>query len=464
MVAAGGEGPTCVLGHRRLRIIDLSDAPTSRCANEDGSVMVTFNGEIYNFRELRARARGGRHTFRSSGDTEVDRARLRGVRRRRRRRGSTACSRSRSGTAPRAGCCWRATAWARSRSTTARRGGGSRSRPRSRRCARCPWVRAEPDLGALPELLVFGYVPTPADDLRATSASCRRRRVLTVDAGGACADRSDTGEPRVPGRAGSRAGLRRGRRSASASSCAPRCDEGSWPTCRSARCSPAGSTLGGRGADGRDSASRSRPSRSASTRPRYDERRYARPVAERFGTEHHGVRAFVPDAAALAGALVVGHHDEPFADSSMIPTYLICEGRARARHGRAHRRRRRRDVRRVRALRGRARRSPRATSGAWSVARGRQCAARHRLVLRDAQQGPAVQRRSGRNAGATVSGMGVDLRSRGGTLGARSRAPSGARRRLRLVRPRRGGRRRRSAAAPAHGGEPAGPTCWTTCS
>lgn len=43
----------CVLGHRRLSIIDLSDAATQPMVNDDGRVVVTFNGEIYNHAELR---------------------------------------------------------------------------------------------------------------------------------------------------------------------------------------------------------------------------------------------------------------------------------------------------------------------------------------------------------------------------------------------------------------------------
>ena len=42
------------LGHARLKIIDLSDAAGQPMSNEDGSLWVVFNGEIYNFRELRA--------------------------------------------------------------------------------------------------------------------------------------------------------------------------------------------------------------------------------------------------------------------------------------------------------------------------------------------------------------------------------------------------------------------------
>src|SRR5574337_1830219 len=59
------------LGHRRLAIIDLSDDARQPMANEDGSVMITFNGEIYNFMELRKELEGKGHIFRCRSDTEV---------------------------------------------------------------------------------------------------------------------------------------------------------------------------------------------------------------------------------------------------------------------------------------------------------------------------------------------------------------------------------------------------------
>jgi asparagine synthase (glutamine-hydrolysing) len=64
------EEPGVGLVHRRLSIIDLSggDQPIG---NEDGSVQVVFNGEIYNFQELRAGLEARGHRFRTRSDTEV---------------------------------------------------------------------------------------------------------------------------------------------------------------------------------------------------------------------------------------------------------------------------------------------------------------------------------------------------------------------------------------------------------
>jgi asparagine synthase (glutamine-hydrolysing) len=59
------------LGHQRLSIIDLSEQGRQPLCNEDGTVWVTYNGEIYNFRELREQLEGKGHRFRSHCDTEV---------------------------------------------------------------------------------------------------------------------------------------------------------------------------------------------------------------------------------------------------------------------------------------------------------------------------------------------------------------------------------------------------------
>jgi asparagine synthase (glutamine-hydrolysing) len=59
------------LGHRRLTIIDLSPAGAQPMWNADRSLAIIFNGEIYNYRELRSRLSANGYQFRSHCDTEV---------------------------------------------------------------------------------------------------------------------------------------------------------------------------------------------------------------------------------------------------------------------------------------------------------------------------------------------------------------------------------------------------------
>lgn len=64
-------GPGVGLGHRRLAIIDLSEGGAQPMAGADGRHMISYNGEIYNYREVRAQLVAKGHAFRSESDTEV---------------------------------------------------------------------------------------------------------------------------------------------------------------------------------------------------------------------------------------------------------------------------------------------------------------------------------------------------------------------------------------------------------
>src|SRR5215813_843552 len=59
------------LGHRRLTIIALAERGAQPMMSADGKLVVTFNGEIYNYRQLRASLEARGHTFRTQTDTEV---------------------------------------------------------------------------------------------------------------------------------------------------------------------------------------------------------------------------------------------------------------------------------------------------------------------------------------------------------------------------------------------------------
>src|SRR3954469_4896151 len=69
--ASDDAGRRTSLGHRRLAIIDTSAAGHEPMLSSDGRFALTFNGEIYNYRELREQLRSLGHTFQSDSDAEV---------------------------------------------------------------------------------------------------------------------------------------------------------------------------------------------------------------------------------------------------------------------------------------------------------------------------------------------------------------------------------------------------------
>ncbi len=59
------------MGFRRLSIIDITDSGDQPIFNEDGSLVLMFNGEIYNYMELREELISKGHTFKTKTDSEV---------------------------------------------------------------------------------------------------------------------------------------------------------------------------------------------------------------------------------------------------------------------------------------------------------------------------------------------------------------------------------------------------------
>ena len=69
--SSAADGPGVVFAHRRLAIIDLSPDGVQPMHDEKSGAVIVFNGEIYNYRELRAELASAGHAFRTRSDTEV---------------------------------------------------------------------------------------------------------------------------------------------------------------------------------------------------------------------------------------------------------------------------------------------------------------------------------------------------------------------------------------------------------
>ena len=309
----GGVG----LGSRRLAVIDLSDRAHQPLANEDGTIRVVFNGEIYNFRELRAELEGKGHRFRSDSDTEVivhlyEEA-------------GAECVRRLDGMF--AFALWDAP---RRQLLLARDRLGQKplfyhqrndtfvfaSEPKALLADSA--VPAEPDPEAIHHFLTYGYVPGPWSAFRHLRKLPPAHYLVVGDG------RTETTRywslAYRPKRRGSEAEL------------AAELDEllGRAVERRLVSDVPLGAMLSG----GLDSSAVVALMRRSATgpiktfsigfeHPEYDELRHARQVATTLGTDHHEL-VVTPDAAELLPRLAY-HYDEPFADSSALPSWCLSE-------------------------------------------------------------------------------------------------------------------------------------------
>jgi asparagine synthase (glutamine-hydrolysing) len=310
------------LGFRRLSIIDLRPAANQPLPNEDGSVRLVFNGEIYNFQELRRGLVSRGHVFRSNADSEVivhlyeelgDRAINEldgmfalGIWDSTRRR--LLLARDRAGKKP-------LFVWQGS--------GRVVFASEIKALAAHPDVTLLIDESALPYYFLYGYVPHPQTFYRGVT-HVEPGTVVEFDEDGRRTERKYwqlTFPPPAPSHAHDRpAAVVRVRELVTAA-----------VERRLTSDVPLGAFLSG----GIDSAiivgvmSRlaSKPVRTFSIGfdddPAFDESAEAKATAKHFRTDHTEFRVR-PSAVDLLDTLVY-HHDGPFADSSAIPTYLVSK-------------------------------------------------------------------------------------------------------------------------------------------
>jgi asparagine synthase (glutamine-hydrolysing) len=312
------------ISQNRLAIIDLvtGDPPIT---NEDETVSVVLNGEIYNYRELRDELRREGHHFKSDGDTEViahlaERCSPTDIARRLKgmfafavfdtRRGRLVLGRDRVGKKPL--YYWH-------------HGGRLVFGSEIKALLADPSVPRQMDAGAIPAYLTFGYVPTPRtfyDGIRSLPPG----HVLTFEPGGDPRVERYWEPPLVTGN-----GVGRLDRSLVDAAGEVRTLLRDAVERRLISDVPLGAFLSG----GIDSSAvvglmtelMDQPVQTFTIgfedRDGFDERPFAKLVADRHGTDHH---EFVihPNAVELVEKLV-WHHDQPFGDSSAIPTYLLSE-------------------------------------------------------------------------------------------------------------------------------------------
>jgi asparagine synthase (glutamine-hydrolysing) len=305
------------LAHRRLAIVDLTDAARQPMAADDPRVQVVCNGEIYNFRELRAELEARGYRFRTRSDTEVllaaytvhgaeCLARLRGMfafalwdggRRR------LLLARDRPGKKP---LYYRLD------------GDGIAFASEPKAFLAEPSFEPRPDAAALYDYLTYHYVPGPLSAFE-TVRRVPPAHYLLVEDGRVRLERYwrlRSQPKRRLSEADAAAELRARLRDA--------------VRARLVADVPLGAFLSGGIDSGAIVALMAEtgpgPVRTFSIgfeEPAYDERPYAQLVARRYGTEHH---EFVvrPEAVDLLPRLV-WHYNEPYADSSAVATFCLAE-------------------------------------------------------------------------------------------------------------------------------------------
>jgi len=309
------------LGFRRLRIIDLSRDADQPMTNEDGMVRLVFNGEIYNFRELRSELEGKGHRFRSKSDSEV-------IVHLYEEKGAAAIARLDGMFAL---AIWDERA---RRLVLARDRAGKKplfylqtgetfvfaSEIKAFFALDCS---IEIDTEMVPQYFIHGYVPCPRTLYR-NVRQVEPATVLTVEADGRM-------ERTVYWR------LRLRQAASGGSPTVSERDAGDTVRSLLTRAVerrlisdvPLGAFLSG-GLDstivvGLMSRLTGAPVRTFSIGfegdPAYDETAYAREVARRFQTDHTEFKV-TPSAVDLIDTLI-WHHDGPFGDASAIPTYIV---------------------------------------------------------------------------------------------------------------------------------------------
>lgn len=312
------------LSHRRLSILDLSPTGAQPMFSADGSLVLSFNGEVYNFREIRAELEGKGHAFRGGSDTEVMLAAFRewGVDAAVRRfigmfafalwdsgRQKLYLVRDRLGIKP---------------LYIARLPGMFLFASELKALLAYPDFPREVDRAALQYYLEFQYVPAPHAIWRGVE-KVLPGHILEIDGDGKITDRAywdlfehwgkAEGRPRTEGE----------------------CEEelsallDSSIRYRMISDVPLGAFLSG----GIDSSLVVALMRKAASGPvktfsigfresGYDESPHARAVAAHLGTDHHE-KICIPQEAQALVRRIPDAYDEPFADSSAIPTMLVSE-------------------------------------------------------------------------------------------------------------------------------------------